>query len=167
VDHINDGALLVNYVGHGFTDRWGTWPGGRIFDRSSIASLNNGGKLPFLTTATCLNGFFPHPLEDYSLAEEFLRVEGKGAIAAWSPTGLGFPSQHELLFEELFTAIFEDDNRLLGPATTAAKISAYAQSSGLGELVETFVLFGDPALELNLDDATPGGRTYLPLISQQ
>ena len=162
--YINDGALLVNYVGHGFTDRWGTWSGGRIFDRSHIASLSNGGKLPFLTTATCLNGFFPHPLEDYSLAEEFLRVEGKGAIAAWSPTGLGFPSQHRLLFEELFTAIFEEDNRLLGPATTAAKISAYAQNSDLGELVETFVLFGDPVLELVPFDIAPLARIYLPLL---
>jgi hypothetical protein len=166
VGHINDGALLVNYVGHGFTDRWGTWSGGHIFDRSHIASLNNGGQLPFLTTATCLNGFFSHPLEDYSLAEEFLCVEGRGAIAAWSPTGLGFPSQHRLLFEELFTAIFEDDNCLLGPATTAAKISAYAQSSGLGELVETFVLFGDPALELASFDAAPSARIYLPLLSR-
>jgi hypothetical protein len=164
VRHINDGALLVNYVGHGFTGRWGTWSGGRLFDRSHIASLNNGGKLPFLATATCLNGFFPHPLEDYSLAEEFLRVNGKGAIAAWSPTGLGFPSQHQLLFGELFTAIFEGDNRLLGPATTAAKISAYAQNSGLGELVETFVLFGDPALELALGDTAPLGKVYLPFV---
>jgi hypothetical protein len=164
VRHINDGALLVNYIGHGFTGRWGTWSGGRLFDRSHIASLNNGGKLPFLATATCLNGFFPHPLEDYSLAEEFLRVNGKGAIAAWSPTGLGFPSQHQLLFGELFTAIFEGDNRLLGPATTAAKISAYAQNSGLGELVETFVLFGDPALELALGDTAPLGKVYLPFV---
>jgi hypothetical protein len=70
-----------------------------------------------------------------------------------------------LLFEELFTAIFEDDNRLLGPATTAAKISAYVQNSALGELVETFVLFGDPALELALGDITPGAKIYLPLIS--
>ena len=166
VGRVNDGALLVNYVGHGFTDRWGTWAGGRIFDRSHVASLSNGGKLPFLTTATCLNGFFPHPLEDYSLAEEFLRVEGKGAIAAWSPTGLGFPSQHRLLFEELLTAIFEEDNRLLGPATTAAKISAYAQNSGLGELVETFVLFGDPALELAPFDTAPSARIYLPFLSR-
>jgi hypothetical protein len=165
VRHINDGALLVNYVGHGFTDRWGTWSGGRIFDRSDIVSMNNGSKLPFLTTATCLNGFFPHPLEDYSLAEEFLRVEGKGAIATWSPTGLGFPSQHGLLFGELFTTILKDDNRLLGPATTAAKISAYAQNSGLGELVETFVLFGDPALELAPFDVAPSARIYLPLLT--
>jgi hypothetical protein len=164
VRYVNDGTLLVNYVGHGFTDRWGTWSSGRIFDRSHIASLRNGDKLPFLTTATCLNGFFAHPLEDYSLAEEFLRVEGKGAIAAWSPTGLGFPSQHRLLFGELFTAIFEDDNRLLGPATTVAKISAYAQNSSLGELVETFVLFGDPALELALGDAIPLTQIYLPLV---
>lgn len=164
VRHINDGALLVNYIGHGFTDRWGTWWGGLIFDRSHIASLNNGGKLPFVTTATCLNGFFSHPLEACCLAEEFLRLEGKGAIAAWSPTGLGFPSQHRLLFGELFTAIFEGDNRLLGPATTAAKISAYAQNSGLGELVETFVLFGDPALELALGKAAPSATIYLPLI---
>jgi len=167
VQHINGGAFLVNYVGHGFTDRWGAWSGGRIFDRSDIASLNNGSKLPFLTTATCLNGFFSHPLEDYSLAEEFLRVEGKGAIAAWSPTGLGFPSQHRLLFGELFTSIFKDDNRLLGPATTAAKISAYAQSSSLGEMVETFVLFGDPALELALGSGSPLNKIYLPLIFEE
>jgi len=69
-----------------------------------------------------------------------------------------------LLFGELFTAIFEGDNRLLGPATTAAKISAYAQNSSLGELVETFVLFGDPALELALGDAIPLTQIYLPLV---
>jgi len=152
ISYIDDGVVMVNYTGHGNVDNWAIWAGGRIFQTSDIASLNNGGKLPFVTTANCLNGFFSHPYTSYaySLAEEFLRVNNKGALAAWAPTGLGYPSGHRTLISELYGAIFTEGDHVIGSATTAAKIATYAQSAGWGDLVETFVLFGDPASQLDL-----------------
>jgi hypothetical protein len=162
INYINEGCVIVNYVGHGNVDVWGSWAGGRIFESANIASLNDGGKLPLVTTMTCLNGFFPHPMDDFCLAEEFLRAENKGAIAVWSPTGLGYPSGHRILVKELFKAIFANGNRLLGSATTQAKIATYAQDSGWGDLVETFILFGDPVTEIGLPSDT--FKIYLPII---
>jgi len=162
ISHINSGGVIANYVGHGNVDVWGSWEGGRIFESADIASLNNGGKLPFVTTMTCLNGFFPHPEDDFSLAEEFLRAENRGAIAVWSPTGLGYPSGHRVLVKELFKAIFTNDDRVLGSATTQAKIATYTQGSGWGDLLETFVLFGDPATEIGLPSNV--FEVYLPII---
>ena len=152
ISTIDDGVVMVNYTGHGNVDNWAVWAGGRTFQTSDIASLNNGGRLPFVTTANCLNGFFAHSYTSYaySLAEEFLRVNNKGALAAWAPTGLGYPSGHRALISELYNAIFGDRDHVLGSATTAAKIATYTQSGGWGDLVETFVLFGDPASQLDL-----------------
>jgi hypothetical protein len=180
IDYIDDGVVMANYVGHGNVDTWGAWAGGRIFRTSDIASLNNGGKLPFVTTANCLNGFFPHPYDAYaySLAEEFLRVGNKGALAVWAPTGLGYPAGHRVLISELYNAIFGDEDHVTGSATTAAKISTYTQSAGWEDLVETFVLFGDPASQLGVptgpsDVAISGpttgvvqaGQTYTATVS--
>jgi hypothetical protein len=144
------GTIFLNYVGHGNVDMWGTWAGGRTFDRSDVAALNNTGKLPMVTVANCYNGFFVGSL--VSTSEEFMRLEDKGAISVWAPTGQGYPSGHRVLMREFYDAIFQDDQHLdgVGAATAAAKAAVYAQSSYWGELVETFLLFGDPATQLGL-----------------
>ena len=88
------------------------------------------------------------------MAEEFLRQQRKGAVAVWAPTSLGFPSDHQLLMGEFYKAIFQGGQYILGAATTTAKLKAYAQSSLVGELVETYVLFGEPALQLGKPPAS-------------
>jgi hypothetical protein len=152
-NYINGGSVLVNYTGHGNVDRWGSWSGGRIFDRADVTALNNTHKLPVVTIASCLNGYFAG--KNVSLAEEFLLRDDRGAAAVWADSGLGYPSGHRVLMGEFYEAIFQDDQYGLGAATTAAKIATYAQSSFWGELVETFVLFGDPAMPLGIPTNYP------------
>ena len=164
VQALNDGALLVSYLGHGATDRWGTWAGGRIFALQDIDPLANADRLPFLVTGTCLNGFFAHPFELYSLAEAFVRAPNGGAVAAWSPTGLGFPHQHRLLLGELLAALFQRGEKRLGPAIAQAKAMAYAQDPVIAEALQTFVLLGDPALRLAIDESPNRSLIYLPLV---
>lgn len=149
--NINLGALTVNYVGHGSYDNWA---GENIFLSSDVDSLNNS-IFPFVVCLTCLNGFFANwPRElwdrevDDCLAESFVNASGKGAIAAFAPTGLGYTWEHRLLGIRLYEMLFQPgENATLGMITTQARIDAYTQGSSLDQ-VQTFVLFGDPVSSL-------------------
>jgi len=115
-----------------------------------------------VTIANCLNGFFTGPQPQVAMAEEFLRLQDKGAVAVWAPTGLGYPSGHQVLMREFYETIFQDDVYALGEATTVAKIATYDYNNTWGELVETFVLFGDPATPLGLPPNYPYVESTTP-----
>jgi len=157
---INQGASLVTYVGHGNFDRWGVWSGGRLFDVTMVSLLTNRERLPVVITADCLNGFFVHPYTDDTMAEALVRKADGGAIAAWSPTALGWLSHQVILFEEFSRALFSAPVPMLGDVTVTAKRNAFAQGVS-SEMIESFTLFGDPALRLRLM-AVRGG--HLPMI---
>ncbi|TEU18838.1 MAG: hypothetical protein E3J21_05100, partial [Anaerolineales bacterium] len=159
-NYINRGSILVNYAGHGNVDMWGVWRSGHTFDRPDITALNTTDKLPVVTVANCLNGYFVG--KKTSVAEEFLRLENKGAVAVWAPTGLGYPAGHQVLMGEFYDAIFQDDLYALGEATTVAKIAAFNQYSLWADLVETFVLFGDPATQLGIPTNYPYVESTTP-----
>lgn len=150
--NINNGALITNYTGHGSVDNWA---GENMFETADVSTLSNAGKPTFVVALNCLNGFFSLALSPWqpsmdhiSLAEEFLRQDNKGAIAVFASTGLGYPSEHNILSQELFGTIFNKGINIFGSATTQAKISAFSNGAS-GDILETFILFGDPAAELN------------------
>jgi hypothetical protein len=116
-----------------------------------------------VTMASCLNGFFTGPKPQVSMAEEFLRLKDKGAVSVWADAALGFPAGHQALMQEFYEAIFQDDQYALGEATTEAKIAALVDHYSLcAELVETFVLFGDPATQLGLPPNYPYVESTTP-----
>ncbi len=162
LEALEGGVSIISYIGHGNTDRWGSWSGGWLLDTSTAGRLANGARQPFVATATCLNGFFvnPFPGSEYSLAEELARKADGGAIAVWSPTALGYPVEQQLLFGQMFDALFASPTPTLGSATTAAKLAAYGEGVSQ-ELVETYTLFGDPALRV---PPAVGHDFYLPLL---
>ncbi len=162
VQGINRGAFLVTYVGHGNFDRWGVWSGGRLFDVTTVRLLTNGDRLPVVITANCLNGFFVHPYTDDTIVESLVRKADGGAIAAWSPTTLGWLAHQIVLYEEFSRALFATPAPALGDVTTTAKRNAFQQGV-MPELIESFTLFGDPALRLRL---TPVQVNFLPTASQ-
>ncbi len=139
---VNDGCLLVNYIGHGAVYLWAHEKLLYCKDpRCDLNSMVNGGKLPFVASMTCMDGYYIHPDPAFtSLAERWLRRDGGGAVANWAATGMG----HHIMNQRLFTAIFTD-TLALGPATTESKL---ALGSSYRDLVETYHLFGDPALTL-------------------
>lgn len=145
ISHLDDGMLLTTYVGHGDLTHWA---GEGLFVPSDIQSLNNGDKLSFVITLNCLNGYFAYPYY-YSLGEEFLVAPDKGAIAAFSPSGLGYGWEHQILGDEVFSSIFVKGARPLGAITTQSKINAYARGV-TQDLVSSFTLLGDPATRLRM-----------------
>jgi hypothetical protein len=162
---IDQGTLLVNFIGHGTLTGW-SWDSIRyepFLEGKDFDLLNNGPRYPFLVTGDCYNGLFAHPTGN-ALAERFVVLAGKGGIGAWSPTGLSYSLWHEMLIKALYATIFEGESYQLGPATTTAKLTAFAQL-GQAEPVEIFTLLGDPALALAVVQSanTP---LYLPLIRQ-
>ncbi|MEM7128649.1 MAG: C25 family cysteine peptidase [Chloroflexota bacterium] len=147
---MNEGALLTNYTGHGAVSRWGKWGSNQtIYQNDDVNALTNTNKLTIVTTANCLNGFFTGFQTGEALAEKFQRLPNGGAVAVWAPSNLFYPSAHRALLREFYGELFQKRTVTLGAATTKAKITTHAQSSGWDELVEAFILFGDPATSLD------------------
>jgi uncharacterized repeat protein (TIGR01451 family) len=149
-DTINQGQLIVNYVGHGYVELWGK----RILTTDVLSRLDNVGQLPFFVPMTCLEGYyiFPNPPGDdnTALGEALVRLPDTGAIASWSPTGQGFATGHDFLNKGLFEALFYEGITKLGPATTYAKLYLASRTPYFHDLIDTYVLFGDPATRLNV-----------------
>jgi hypothetical protein len=139
----DEGASLVSYVGHGGIHLWADE---NVFNIADVSSLAPQSRQPILLTMNCLNGYFHFPYFD-SLSEELLKADGKGAIAAFSPSGLSLNGPANAFHQALLDAVFRQGHRRLGDAVLAAQES-YAATGALPELLSIYHLLGDPALRL-------------------
>jgi len=162
---INQGRLMVSYIGHASPYWWGDeFFFDTVYYRNDIDSLTNTDRLSFFIPMTCLEGYFIRPgvpdgNDVSSVGEKVVRVAGKGAIASFSPTGLGVSTGHDYLEKGLFEAIFNNGANRVGRATTLAKYYLLANTGGYGEMIDTYILFGDPLTRLHVEE-----KTFLPLI---
>lgn len=143
----NSGASLVTYIGHGSID---TWAEGPLFSSENVRDIKNGERLSILFTPTCLDGFFYHPQKD-SLTEALLFKTDGGIVAGLVPTGLSFPFAQDELMDQLYQLLFAPTPPTLGEAMTLAKQKIASERPELQEVIETFVLLGDPALRFAVD----------------
>jgi len=151
IDEINEGALLVNYVGHGAEDFWADEG---IFEAGDVDALHNGEdgpKYPLVVGMTCLNGYFVEAFHGWdSLAEVLTKSADKGAVAVFVSTGMTTPEEQALLDTGLFEALFADSTQQLGEAVSRAKRDLLGSMEAAEVTVGTFVLFGDPAMEMKV-----------------
>jgi hypothetical protein len=139
----DQGASLVSYLGHGSQQQWAHE---NLFHASEVASLAPQAQQPFVLTMNCLNGYFHYPHYD-SLSEELVKAEARGAIAAFSPSGLSLDDAAQE-FQRAFLAELENhDHERLGDALLAAQ-AAYADTGASPEMIDIYHLFGDPALRI-------------------
>ena len=82
------------------------------------------------------------------LGESVVRLADRGAVASWSATGFGVATGHHYLDTGFFQAALQDGIRELGAAADVGKAEVYATGQHT-DLLETYHLFGDPALRLN------------------
>lgn len=162
VNGINAGKLIVNYIGHSGISAWG-YP--YLFKVSDVAGLTNGGKTPIMLDMTCNSGTFHYPnppVDNYEgLGEVVTRADGKGAVANWSATGLGVASGHYFLNQGFFKSFFRDGLITVGAGTIAGKFKLWSIGGAL-DLLDTYTLFGDPALQIALE----GNTNASPVISE-
>ncbi len=161
---INQGSILVNYTGHGGLQWWGQWNNNSefIFEASDITALTNTHRLPVVTAGNCRNGLFSLYRNWSSVAELFQRLENRGAVAVWASSSVSYPASHQILLREFYEAIFQHDQYSLGASTTAAKINTLGYYDLWGEVVETFILFGDPATQLGIPTNYPYVKSSIP-----
>lgn len=141
----DDGASLLSYLGHGGIHLWADE---NLLNIGQVSSLAAQPDQPLVLTMNCLNGYFHFPYFN-SLAEELLKAEGKGAIAAFSPSGLSLDDPAHLYHKLLLEELFHGSHARLGDAVLAAQ-SAFAEAGAFPELLSIYHLFGDPALRIRL-----------------
>lgn len=146
IDGFNDGACLVNYIGHGGGGVWSSYRMMGLEDPHK--NLTNISQLPLVISMTCYTGQFDNPTS--CLAEELLRSESGGAIAVIGGTSIGELTGDHHLNKEIFEVIFNDKTQHIGAILAEAKTQFLINSPQYFDLNEVFTLFGDPATRLRL-----------------
>jgi hypothetical protein len=140
---INEGALLLNYIGHAGLVSLAKK---EVLTTGDVVYLENGDRLPVVTAMTCLAGRFAIPGFD-SLAEIMVLHQGCGAIAAWAPSGLSNNTLALTLDEGFFRAAFIEHAKVLGDMVLKA-LKYYALSGKAPYMLDIYNLLGDPALRM-------------------
>jgi hypothetical protein len=164
---MNGGAAYLQWFGHASQFRWGSVS---MFDILDPATLAPTAQMPFVAHYGCWSGYFigiqGSPLynrNEQSLGEVMTLTPGRGAIADLSPTGLHLGSALLNLNRGLVKTIYQDGVLRIGEAVDAAKLHFYQSGVPWYDLIDTTVLFGDPAIQLRAPQL--GQRyVYLPMI---
>jgi hypothetical protein len=137
---LDGGLSYLSYVGRGGA---AVWASENVWNSWDAPSLLAQSVQPLLVTMNCLNGYFVAPSYE-SLSESLLKLEGRGAIAAFSPSGLSLDGPAHQYQRALMAELTSGQHERLGDAVLAAQ-EAYAQSGLMPELVGVYHLLGDPA----------------------
>ncbi len=143
-DGIDQGRLLVHFIGHGGRYIWRTGPpdltnNQDLFTLDDVGNLGNGERLPMVLSMTCYSAPFDNPTED-SIGERFLREPGKGAVAVFAASWRNSPT---LPYSKAVIS------QLLRPGATIGEALVRAKRETTDRvLVEMYNLLGDPALVL-------------------
>jgi hypothetical protein len=140
---LDAGLGHLDYVGHGGA---AVWASENVWNSWDAASLQAQSRQPLLLTMNCLNGYFVAPAFD-SLSESLLKADGRGAIAAFSPSGLSLDGPAHQYHRALMAELTGGQHERLGDALLAAQ-KAYAQTGLMPELLSIYQLLGDPAMRI-------------------
>ena len=147
---LDQGNLLVHFIGHGGQYIWRVGPIGDLFTLDDVSALKNVGRYPMVLAMTCFSAPFDHPTED-SIGERFLREPDRGAVAVFAASWKNWPNA------ENSRALVEE---LLRPGVSIGDAIVNVKSKTSDRvLVEMYNLLGDPALVL----AQPQGKLALQL----
>jgi hypothetical protein len=157
-------ALLVQWFGHGSRFRWGGKAGSQfnIYDPPALAANTIW---PVSFTYACWTGYFisimkVSGVDQQTLGETLLLTPERGSVADLSPSGLHVGDSLVVLNQGIIQAIFRNRIGRLGPAVDAARLYYFSHTSSFHDVIDTSVLFGDPALRLRL----PPAAMFLPLV---
>ena len=142
---VQDGALIVNYIGHGGERGWSHE---RILNTTTIQNWENLARMPLFMTATCELARFDDPEVD-SAGEMMVRNPNGGAIAMLTTTRVVFSGSNQQLNRAFYAIALQDTGSTplrLGDITRVTKNDPQVSNSSNKR---NFSLLGDPALQLN------------------
>lgn len=139
-DQVNNGALFVNYTGHGGEIALAHE---RVVQIQDILSWNNKSKLPVVITATCEFAPYDNP-SLVSAGENVLLNPNGGGIALMSTTRVAFASSNLVMNKRIYDTLFRaqpGNYPRLGDLIMYSKIPNNVN-------FRNFTLLGNPALKL-------------------
>ncbi len=139
IDQLNEGTLLINYVGHGSPKEWAHE---NVLNMSrDLNRIQNEGKITFWIAATCDFGKYDDP-EDPSFTEALIWVENRGAIGVLSSSRLVYSNENYEMNRDFFRRLFPggEPSRRLGEAMLLA--------GGYSANDQKYHLFADPTMYL-------------------
>ena len=139
----NEGRWLVTYTGHGSLSLWGK---DELFSRDTVELLSADAPAPLVLQLTCLSGLFAHP-EMRSLSETLLTNE-TGAVLTVAATSLTLSAHQEPFAIGFLQALRDREVVRVGDALQRAKDGLDVSHNGLREVVDTFILLGDPSAHI-------------------
>jgi hypothetical protein len=154
---INQGVVFVNYrAGDADWWRW-IYPS---FENDDILGLNNGWKLPIVTSITCFTGNFG---AEPCFGETWLRagnpITPKGAVGFFGASAATTSSRwNNCLDHGIYWAFLKEDIYNLGPALYRGKMEVFMNFpddttwlSGSSFYFHTYNLLGDPSIDVWTD----------------
>ena len=139
---VSEGALLVNYIGHG-GDRG--WAHERVLNTSTISSWDNLNRMPLFFTATCELARFDDP-EVETAGELMVMNPNGGAIAMMTTTRVVYSYANEQLNTAFFEVVFDAPNGERQRLGDILRRTKNHPSSGASSNKRNFTLLGDVAL---------------------
>ncbi len=154
----SESARIINYRGHGSVDDWAA----NLISVDDVPQFFNIDKPAVILSADCLDGNFFVSGEE-ALGESILQLDqNRGSVAHWSSSGLGFSAEHTILQDNFYSGLYNDGHTAIGDAIKYSKANFVTVGGNLSE-VYSFILLGDPAMQLVASDSGPQ-RLYLPLL---
>lgn len=144
IDQVENGALIVNYTGHGGLIGWAEEA---ILDIPTINSFANIDNLPLFITATCEFSRFDNP--EFTSAGEyvFLNKNG-GGIALLTTTRLAYAHANIIVNMRIYNNLLKREDGSRPRLGDMIRMSKTPSSSNF----LNFTLLGDPALRLNFPE---------------
>ena len=153
ISALDNGALLVNYQGHGSQQQWSF---SDLFNSGDATALTNGGRLPVYLLMDCLNGFFQDVYAD-SLAESLLLSPQGGAVAVWASSGFTDQAPQSTMNQSLLSQFAAHPDESLGRLILLAK-----SGTSDNDVRRTWILFGDPSMKIHFVPSTTPATAVSP-----
>ncbi len=151
---LNDGASIVNYLGHGSGTSWGSV----YFSTTQVHALDNGPRWPWIVDVSCSNGEFGL---DECLAEAWLRAgtpeSPQGAIGVISASSLAPWVPPTVMQAEVIHLLTTESAFTLGALYYSGLMKVLDQYNGISvseQVIDQNVVFGDCSLMVRT--AMPG-----------
>lgn len=159
VDAINEGTIIVNWVGHGNPD---VWAHEYVFEKSTTIPQLRNDKYFFLTAATCDFGRYDIPgAQNQSSTELMITKPGSGTIGTFTAARTVFSNDNAAINNSFYRNLFVRDTlnlvRPVGKSYYITKMAKYNSND------IKFHLFGDPTLRL----AVPESPVAIDSINNQ
>jgi hypothetical protein len=154
---LNEGRSLINYANHAGEYQWGS-NGAVIYGVGSIWNLQNQNKLPFINSLACNPGMF----DTYSpcFGESWLRARDAygnpiGAIGTYMSSrwqSISYAGGPQIRFNDF---IRNGTCDIFGAMCYGSVIPTAQASSDQRKTAQTWVVFGDPCLQVRTDNPEP------------